>query len=241
MSTSALGLLVAVFACCVFSVQARADTELGIQAIVLSGTHFETKEDVSGTGFAGFIQFDQRWKAVQIHVEGIPSVGTALVNTPTGQVRATLGMFSASARFRVDRAGTLWVGAGTQVLAQRTPQAGISTIDASRLAGTRYELFGEFPTGVRKSHFFETDFAVMPHLSGILDQTRTAPRFERFSASAPETAGMTDLSFAYGITRGRCDYLGGVRAFNFAAKFPDGREADRNVGSGVFATVRVRV
>jgi len=65
--------------------------------------------------------------------------------------------------------------------------------------------------------------------------------FEQFSKSAAETAGMTDLSLAYGITRGRCDYLIGGRAINFAAKFASGREADRNVGAGLFAAARIRL
>ena len=241
MPKSVLTSLVAIFAFCLFTAQARADTRVGIEAIVLSGTHFESKEDVSTSGFAGFIQLDERWKTVQIHLEGIPAVGTATVNTRTGPAQATLGWFNASARFRLDRAGGLWFGAGTQVLAQRTPQTGASLIDASRLAGSRYELFGDIPVGGRAGRFLEMDFAAMPHLSGVLDETRTAPVFERFSASAAETAGMTDLSMAYGITRGRFDYLLGGRAIDFAAKFVDGREADRNVGAGVFATARVRL
>ncbi|HYK52393.1 MAG TPA: hypothetical protein VEV38_02580 [Candidatus Eremiobacteraceae bacterium] len=231
----------AILVCCVLTQQARADTQLGIQLIALSGTHFEPKENVSGTGFAGFIQLDERWRSVQLHLEGIPSVGTALVNTASGPVRSTLGMFSASARFRLDPAGRYWFGAGTQVLAQRTPQAGLSKIDASRLAGSRYELLGDFPVGARAGRFIETDIAAMPHLSGIVYETRTAPFYDRYSVSVAETAGMTDLSLAYGISRGRLEYLVGGRAINFAAKFPNGREADRNVGAGLFATMRVRL
>lgn len=240
MPKSALALLFAVFACSVFSAAARADTQIGIQAIELSGRHIESNENVSGSGFAGFIQLDERWRSVQIHVEGIPSVGTALVNTATGPEHATLGWFSASARFQLDPAGRFWLGAGTQVLAQRTPLTGVAAIDASRLAGSRYELLSDVPVA-RAGQFVETDLAVMPHLSGILYETRTAPIFDRFTRSAAETAGMTDLSFAYGITSGRHDYLVGVRAFNFAAKFADGSEADRNVGTGLFAAARVRL
>jgi hypothetical protein len=241
MSKLAFSSLFVVFACCIFIAQARADTELGIQALALSGTHFEPKENVSGTGFAGFIQLDERWRSVQIHFEGIPSVGTATVNTSTGPVRATLGLFSASARFRLDRSGKFWLGAGTQVLAQRTPQAGVSKIDASRLAGSRYELLGDFPLNARADRFLETDLAVMPHLSGIVFETKTAPIFDRFSVTAAETAGMTDVSLAYGIAHGRFDYLIGGRAINFAAKFASGREADRNVGAGLFVTARFRL
>lgn len=226
--------------CCSLTVEARADTEIGIQAIALSGTHFEPKEDVSTSGLAGFIELDQRWKTVQLHLEGIPSVGTATVNTRKGSAQVTLGWFNASARLRLDPAGRFWIGGGTQVIAQRTPQAGADIVDASRLAGSRFELLGDFPVG-HAGQFIETDTAVMPHLSGVLYETRTGPPFAGFTRSAAETAGMTDLSVAYGIDRGRYDYLAGVRAFNFAAKFADGREADRNVGAGFFAGASVRI
>ena len=233
--------IVAILVGCVFASQASADTQLGIQLIALSGTHFEPKENVSGTGFAGFIQLDQRWPSVQLHLEGIPSVGTAVVNAATGPVRATLGMFSASARFRLDPAGRIWLGGGSQVLAQRTPQAGLSKIDASRLAGSRYELLGVFPVGTLAGRFIETDFAAMPHLSGVVYETRTAPFYDRYTVNVAETAGMTDLSLAYGVERGRLEYLVGGRSINFAARFADGREADRNVGAGLFATMSFRL
>ena len=231
--------LAAIFFCALLGAQASADTRLGIQAVALTGTHYEPKENVSGTGTAGFIQLDQRWRSVQLHLEGIPAVGTAVVNTAAGPVRATLGIFTASARFRLDAGGRFWFGAGTQVLAQRTPQTGVSKIDASRLAGSRYEFFSEIPAA--GDRFVESQVAVMPHLAGIVYETRTAPLYDRYTVSGAETAEMTDLSLAYGIRRGPMEYLFGGRAINFAAKFADGREADRNVGAGLFAAVRFRL
>ncbi len=231
--------LLAVIFVCAAPGGAYADTQFGIQVIALAGTHHESKEDVSGTGLAGFLRIDERWHGFALHVEGIPSVGTALVNTNTGPVRATLGMFDATARFQIDRSGRFWFGAGSQVLAQRTPQTGVSITDASRLAGSRFELLGIFPAG--PSHFIELQCAAMPHLSGVLFETKSAPSYARYSISRPETAGMTDLSFAYGIRRGHSDYLAGARAINFAAKFADGREADRNVGAGLFAEMRIHI
>ena len=225
-----------VFVCALLGAQASADTQVGLQAVGLTGTHYEPKENVSGTGVAGFIQLDQRWRSVQLHFEGIPAVGTAVVNTAAGPVRTTLGIFTASARFRLDAAGRFWFGAGTQVLAQRTPEIGVSKIDESRLAGSRYELFSEIPAG--GDRFVESQVAVMPHLAGLVYETRTAPFYDRYKVSAAETAGMTDLSLGHGIKRGPVDYLVGGRAFNFAAKFVDGREADRNVGAGLFAAIR---
>jgi hypothetical protein len=230
---------VVLLTCLALARPAFADTRIGIQLVALSGTHFESKENVSGNGFGGFIHIDQRWPSLQIHIEGIPSVGTALVDTGTGPVRASVGLFDATARIRADRAGRIWLGVGTEILAQRTPQAGVSKIDASRLAGSRYEIVGELPTS--GGRFVETQFAVMPHLAGMVYETKTAPLAARYSVSGAETATMTDLSAAYGIRRGRVDYLVGGRTINFAAKFVDGREADRNVGGGLFVEIRVRV
>jgi len=216
---------------------AHADAQFGIQAIVLSGTHFEPKGDVSGTGTAAFIRFDERWRSVQLHLEGFPAVGTATVDTRAGPVKASIGLFAATARFRMDRSGSLWAGIGTEVLAQQTPQVGLGKVDASRLAGTRYEIVNTFP--IKSLHFVEAQFAVMPHLSGIVYETRTAPIALAYSISGAETASMIDMSAAYGVRHGKLDYLFGVHAINFAAKFFDGREADRNVGAGFSAEVRM--
>jgi hypothetical protein len=226
-------------ACIALVSPALADTQAGIQAVVISGTHYQPKGNVSGTGLGGFITLDERWPAVQVHLEGFPSVATATVQTTTGPVHAALGLFAATARFRMDRLGRFWFGAGTEVLAQQTPQAGLSKIDTSRLAGSRFEFVGSFPAGTNR--FVETQIAVMPHISGVVYETRTAPISLAYSVKAPETASMIDLSAAYGIRRGGVDYLFGVRAINFAAKFSDGREADRNVGAGLSAEIRFRI
>jgi len=227
----------AVAASCALPAPARADAQFGIQAIVLSGTHFEPKGNVSGTGTAGFIRFDERWRSVQLHLEGFPSVGTATVDTPTGPVKASIGLFAATGRFRMDRSGRLWAGIGTEVLAQQTPQVGLGKVDASRLAGTRYEIVSTLP--IKAQHFVEAQIAVMPHLSGIVYETRSVPIALAYSISGAETASMVDMTAAYGIRHGTFDYLFGVHAINFAAKFVDGREADRNVGAGFSAEVRM--
>jgi hypothetical protein len=229
-------LLVAFVACCSIVTPARADTQFGVQAIVLSGTHYQPKGDVSGTGTGGFIRFDERWRSVQVHLEGFPSVGTATVDTRSGPVKASIGLFSASARFRIDRPGRLWAGIGTEVLAQQTPQLGLGKIDASRLAGTRYEVVSDLP--IKSCHFVETQVAVMPHLSGIVYEIRTTPSSRFSSGNRDETASMVDLSTSYGIRSKSFDYLVGVHMLNFAATFADGREADRNVGAGLTAEIR---
>jgi hypothetical protein len=233
---SSLAALVAAVAVCMLAAPARCDTRVGIQGILLSGSHIEPKGTVKGTGGGIFFRVDQRWSAIQLHLEGIPSVAIARVDTGFGPVTANIGMFAATARFRALRDDRLWVGVGTQVIAQQTPLLGLSKVDNSRLSGSRFEVVGHVP--VATNRFIEGQIAAMPHLSGLLHQTTTLPDGFRYTVVGPETASLIDFAAAYGITYGKTEYLIGVRAINFAAKFADGREADRNVGSGVTAEVR---
>jgi hypothetical protein len=234
MSQRLVLLFAALFAYFAIAIPARADTQFGVQTFTLTGTHFEPNADSSGTGAGGFIRIDERWRSVQVHVEGLPSVGTATVDTSAGPIKATLGMFAASARFRIDRFGRLWAGIGTEILAQQTPQ--FTKVFASRLAGTRYEVISVLPISAK--HFVETQVAVMPHLSGVAHETRTLPNTVPQYFSGAETASMIDASTSLGTRSGGFDYLIGVHMLNFAAKFVDGREADRNVGAGLMAEVR---
>ena len=218
---------------------AIAGTTFGVEGLVLSGTHTQPFGSVQGTGAGLFLQLDQAWPAVQLHVEGIPSVAIARINTTLGPVTASVGMFSATARLRLDRAGRWWVGAGSEVLSQVTPIAGLSKVDASRLAGTRLEIVGHFPTAPNR--FIEAQVGATPDLNGLLVETRSLPNGAQSAASGAEVASLMDVSAAYGITRGNAEYRFGVRAINFAARFWDGREADRNVGGGVTAQIRFKL
>src|ERR1700730_8890913 len=102
MPKSLTSLIASIIFCLAASRPAFADTQFGIQAIEISGTHFEPKGNVSGSAVGGFISLDQRWRAIQLHFEGFPSVGTATVQTASGPAHATLGIFGATVRFRID-------------------------------------------------------------------------------------------------------------------------------------------
>jgi hypothetical protein len=216
---------------------ARCDTQVGIQAFVLSGKHTEPKVSISGAGAGALFQVDQRWQSMELHLEGIPTVATATVNFQDGPATANIGVFDATLRFKVDKLGRLWLGAGSQIYAQQTPVVSLNQVNASRLAGSRYEIITRLP--LRSNRFVEAQLAGMPHLSGIVYQTTTFSSQFRTVASAPETASMIDLTAAYGIRHGKTEYLFGVRSINFTATFPSGREADRNVGAGLTAEVRL--
>jgi hypothetical protein len=185
------------------------------------------------------LEVDQRWPAVAIHLEGIPSVATASVNTAVGPVTASIGLFEGTARVRLDRTGRYWAGIGTEILAQRTPITGLSRIDSSRLSGTRYELATTIP--ISDSRFFELDLGAVPHMNGTVYESTTF--FDGFIAtqSGQETASMVDLGASFGVRHGGTEFLYGLRSINFAAKFSDGHEADRNVGIGLTAEVRFTI
>jgi len=233
---SRLATAIAAFVAAWWCVPALADTQVGVQGIVLSGTHAEPGATFGGTGEGVLLSLDQRWRAVQLHFEGIPNIATANVNSGNQAVTATIGVFAGSARFRLDRAGRYWLGAGTELLSQTTPLRGLGQLFSSRLAGSRYEFATTLP--LSPNHFIETDFAGAPSLSGNIHEVTFFQNGFQVRVSGVETASMMDLSGAYGIRSGRFEYLFGLRSINFAAKFANGSEADRNVGTGVTAAIR---
>jgi hypothetical protein len=220
----------------------RCDTQFGIEGIGLRGTHSEPRGTVSGSGFGVFLQLDQRWRDVQLHIEGIPSVATASIGTPRGLITSSIGIAAGSVRFRLDTLRRFWFGIGSEGISQQTPLPGfygLTRVDASRLGGTRLELLGRVPSGTNA--FFQLESAVMPKLNGIVHETTTFSDGYSYTLSGREIAAMSDVSLGYGIDRGPLEYVMALRSINFAAKYEDGREADRNVGGGVTMEVRVRI
>ena len=230
------GVLAALCGWCASACPSSADTQIGVQGLVLSGTHGEPNASYSGTGAGALIQLDQRWQGIGLHLEGIPDIATANIRSGEQSLTATIGLFAATARFAVDPHRRFWIGAGTELLGQRTPYFDLGRLYSSRLAGTRFEVDSLIPTST--DHFIETDFGAVPALNGDVDLIQFFSNGTRYTLSGAERASMIDLAAAYGIRRGRFEYLYGLRSLNFAAKFADGREADRNVGVGVTAAIR---
>ena len=102
-----------------------ADTQIGLQGIVISGHHFENSNNVQGAGAGAFVEIIQRWKMLRVHLEGIPVVDTAHAQsnrygTLTRKASAS-SMASSACRSRAKR-HAFWAGIGTGLVAQRTPQ-----------------------------------------------------------------------------------------------------------------------
>jgi hypothetical protein len=220
---------------------AVADTQVGLQGIVLSGHHFETGNDVQGTGAGGFFEITQRWKTVHVHLEGIPVVDTAHARSDRyGPLTQSFGLFNGVVSVPIDRSRQVWAGIGTGMVAQRTPQfnypfVGRNQVNSSRLAGTRYELRGSWRT--QNATFFEASIDDQPHMRGpdFLNVSVAGVAFQR---SKGEEARMLDTSTAFGIVRGHVEYALGLRWVNFSSNFSDGDAADRNVGFGPTFEVR---
>ena len=219
----------------------RADTQLGLQGLAISGHHFENTNNVQGSGAGAFIEITQRWKMLRVHLEGIPVVDAAHAQSSRyGSLTQSFGLFNGVVSVPVERSSHLWAGIGTGMVAQRTPQynypfLGRNQVNSSRLAGTRYEL-----RGIWQSHnatFFESSIDDQPHMRGpdFLNVSVAGIAFQRRKG---EVARMLDLSSDYGIVRGHVEYALGLRWVNFSANFTDGSAADRNVGFGPTFEVR---
>ncbi|MDQ2818624.1 MAG: hypothetical protein M3T49_10535, partial [Candidatus Eremiobacteraeota bacterium] len=206
-----------------------ADTQLGIQGLVLSGRHLQPGHDVSGSGGGALLELNERWPGAQLHLEGIPVIDAAQPTSSSfGSPRQKIGLFNGTLRFPLDGHGRVWAGFGLGVIAQRTTYSDYSEeVDESRLIGTRYDLFARLP--LSKRHFVEANFADMPFMTGTVHAFSL--RF-RGSFSQKETAAETDASAAFGWSGGAMEFLAGLRSINYSANYVYGRPADRNVGFG---------
>jgi hypothetical protein len=218
-----------------------ADTQLGLQGLAISGHHFENNNNVQGSGAGAFIEITQRWRMLRVHLEGIPVVDAAHAQSDRyGSLTQSFGLFSGVVSVPIERSSHLWAGIGTGLVAQRTPQnnypfVGRNQVNSSRLAGTRYELRGEW--SAKNANFFETSVDDQPHMRGP-DFLNVSVAGVAFTRRKGEDARMLDLSSDYGIVRGHVEYALGLRWVNFSANFTDGSAADRNVGFGPTFEVR---
>jgi hypothetical protein len=201
----------------------------GVQALLATGSHTDVAGKQTGLAGGALLQFGVRGSRIGMHAEGIPPV--SLPQAPSayyGQATPQLSLINAAADAAVDRNGYWWLGAGMTVVNQRTPLPNLHQVVTSRLAGARYELVYRKPVG--ETHFIEGVFGGAPHLSGSDHYTYSdgSPPVDK-----PEAAAEEDAMLAYGVTRGNTQWLVGVRAINFSARYVfTGEAADRNSGGG---------
>lgn len=216
-------------------IAALAATYVGIQALALTGVH----EDVAGSqhGFAGggFLELQVGGRRVRVHLEGVPVVSVPQQATAHyGQATPAIGIVDGALRLGLDRDGGLFAGFGADIINQHTPLPNLDQEVASRLAGFRVELGYRAQLG--GWHFVEALVGAAPSLHGNDVYTYDIPLPREIK---PELASEVDYSAAYGFTRGRSEWLFGLRAINFAAHYTQtGLAADRNAGFGFMAEWR---
>jgi len=208
---------------------ALATTYIGIQALALTGEHVDVAGSQRGFAGGGFVELQIGGKRLRVHFEGVPVVSVPQsASAHYGQATPAVGIVDGALRYGFGPDGNLFAGIGADVINQHTPLPNLDQEVASRLAGLRYELGYRAPLG--GTRFLEGLVGVAPSLTGNDVYTYSIPHPPDIE---PELASEVDYSVAYGFTRGRSEWLFGLRAINFDAHFTQtGQPADRNAGFG---------
>jgi hypothetical protein len=218
---------------------ARAETSLAIQGLIINGAHVEQVSSTPLVGAAALLRARQRWRYVDIDVEGVPSTGAhGYLITPNGypQPFTSFSLFSAVAHARLGPTGRYWAGGGMTVLNQITSLGSPPLAASSRVAGGRYEALLDWPAGPRGS--VEVRAAFMPSLHGTVNYLVSGVHVPT-SVFTTETAEATDMSLAYALRSKRFTYALGFRDINYIAYFVTPHElADRNTVYGPTLEVR---
>jgi hypothetical protein len=216
-------------------IAALATTYVGIQALALTGAHQDVAGSQHGFAVGGFVELQVGGKRVRVHLEGVPVVSVPQqASVHYGRATPAIGIVDGAVRFGLDPNGRLFLGVGADIINQHTPLPNLDQEVASRLAGFRYEIGYRAQLG--GSRFIEGLVGAAPSLYGSDVYTFSIPLPRQIK---PELASEVDYSVAYGFTRGRSEWLFGVRAINFAAHFTQtGQPADRNAGFGLLAEWR---
>jgi len=219
----------------------RAETTIGLQGLYITGTHQEINGSQQFDFPAALLNVRQRWKAIELYVEGIPSTGGhAYLTLPNGfpQPVTSLSVFNALTQVRLDRAGRLWAGGGISVINQITSIGSPPYSAASRVTGGRYELEGDLPVGVRGGA--ELRAAFMPAMHGAI--VAQLPPYLASQLPSSEKAETTDFTAEYVLRSRRMRYGAGFRVINYVAHFvTPGEFADRNSGFGYILELRYQL
>jgi hypothetical protein len=214
---------------------AAAETDLGVLAALLAGTHVGEGNTSSGVVPGGLLEVTQRWDRLRLHLEGIPQVGATSSNTSTfGHSSATLAILNSTVLCDLDRQHRFRVGAGLQVIDLRSFNADDGDTDESRITTPIYALGATLP--LAHDRFIEVNVMVDPNVRGVL---HIFPPSAPAEPGEPEAGAEVDYSAAFGWRRGSVSYLVGGRGLSYHTRNVNtGALVDRNVGGG--ATFEVR-
>jgi len=219
----------------------RAETTLGIEGVMVSGTHAEQAGSAPISGVAPLLELRQRWKTVDLAIEGIPSVGgRSYLVAPHGvpQPLTNVSVFNALAHLRIGRTDRFWIGGGIVIINQQTSLLSPPLAAASRVTGSRYEARAFLPSGHMGT--LELRAAYMPAMHGSvsyeLGPIPVPPGYDS------EVAEATDWTAEYVLHLRGVDFGAGVRDIDYQAHFVSPPAlADRNTSFGAILEARFKV
>jgi len=232
----ALGAMLAFGALCA---PAGAETDLGILAAVLAGTHSgaDNPQPVSGVVPGALLEASQIWSRARIHVEGFPQINlNASSPGPLGTSSASLSLLNAEAQFDLDPRHRFRIGAGFQVVNLSNFNGDNGDRDDSRVTSPLFTGIADLPVGHNRS--VELTLTDAPNVRGVLriTQINGAPRTPK-----PEQGGEVDYGASYAWHFPGATYLLGFRGLSYHTRNTDNGElVDRNVGAGLTFEARFR-
>ena len=230
-------LLAAAAAFLTCTTSARAETDVGALAALLTGTHVgeENPGPVSGVIPGGLLEATQRWGRLRIHLEGFPEVSARASSAGNfGTSSAKLGLLNSTVLYDLDRNHRFRVGLGFQLIDLRSYNGNNGDVDQARVTSPIYAVGATLPTA--RNQFVELNLLVDPNIRGIL---RVFPANLPQAPDEPEAGAEVDYSAAYGWRHGSVAYLLGARGLSYHTRNVNtGELVDRNVGGGITFEVR---
>lgn len=234
-SSSALAALLALLACAPLAARADGDVttlpqlSFGVQGLLLAGDHRDIAGDQHGLGAGPLGEIHAGSRHIALHLEGLPMASEPQKPSQFyGQATPALGLLNADLETTFGKRASVTLGLGTTIINQRTPLPKIYQVVGSRLAGVRY--VARYRAATHGAHFVEGMFGVAPSLWGTdhFDYSDGHPQVNK-----DEVASELDAYAAIGYRVRNTEWLFGLRALNFSAKFTrDNSAGDRNVGIG---------
>jgi hypothetical protein len=225
------------FACAALPARADTQTEVGILAALVAGTHVgsDNPVPVSGVVPGAALEVTQHVDRFRLHLEGIPTVAASGTGSgPYGTSSASLDLLNTTIMAGIDAHDRVRIGAGYQLVNLTNKNGNNGDRNDVRIASPIYAAGADLP--LPSDHFVELNLMVDPNLRGTLlvfnylGVART---------NKPEQGAEVDYAGAYGWRRGNVEYLIGGRGLSYHTRNVSlGELVDRNVGGGVTFEVR---
>lgn len=214
-------------------VWALAEIALGGQVLFGNEGHVESSNNANATDPIPFAVLDARFKRFEVQGELVPLPAIPVANSAYGIHSIKLNYFDGTVRYWTGGRQQWCLGIGQTLWNQQTEYLYTPIVyDASRGAGTRYEIGSSMPVFSRDA--IETIIGASPTIHARLSYTFGSPGYAVSPVSEQES--QVDVQVALVQPAGRWRFKYGVRYMNMTAKFDNGSFADANHVVGVFVT-----